>query len=241
MSQEKPDDLDKVFKALGNVTRRRILQLLAQGERYPYELSKTLDLTQRAVFKHLDALQKAGLVERYHGESDLGPDRVYYRLNARFGLSTSIQPDAFFVRFTRRGGSTSIIVPKGFVIPDARPDVTAVRKLLNELGKVNKRLLDIDDERMRFASLRGQIIKRIEDIMNQCDWDENSCQRVRSLIDPIRQPVIDNVDEINDVWTETIKQTISLFESLFESDMVTESVDNDDEEEDDEEYLIEPE
>ena len=95
MSQEGPGDLDKVFKALGSVTRRRILQLLAQGARYPYELSKTLGLTQRGVFKHLEALQEAGLIERYHGESELGPDRVYYRLNARFGLSTTILPDVF--------------------------------------------------------------------------------------------------------------------------------------------------
>ncbi|TFG32000.1 ArsR family transcriptional regulator [Candidatus Thorarchaeota archaeon] len=241
MSQDEPTDLDKVFKALGNVTRRRILQLLAQGERYPYELSKTLGLTQRGVFKHLEALQEAGLIERYHGESDLGPDRVYYRLNARFGLSTSIQPDAFFVRFTRRGGASRIIIPKGFVIPDARLDVTAIRRLLNELGKVNRRLLEIDEERMRFASLRGQIIRRIEDIMNQCDWDEESCQKVRSLIDPVRQQSSETTEETVDLWTETVKQTIKLFESLFDSHRVFISENSEEEEFEDEEFIVEPE
>ncbi|MGY5859606.1 MAG: helix-turn-helix domain-containing protein, partial [Candidatus Thorarchaeota archaeon] len=166
MSQDGPGDLDKVFKALGNVTRRRILQLLAQGARYPYELSKTLGLTQRGVFKHLEALQEAGLVERFHGESELGPDRVYYRLNDKFGgLSTTILPDVFTVRLTRRGGTGRILIPKGFIIPEARPDVTAVRRLLSELGKVNKRLVNLDEERLRFSSLRGKIITKIEEIM----------------------------------------------------------------------------
>ncbi len=241
MSQSGPDDLDKVFKALGSVTRRRILQLLAQGERYPYELSKTLGLTQRGVFKHLEALQDAGLIESYHGESELGPDRVYYRLNARFGLSTSIQPDAFFVRFTRRGSTSRLIIPKGFVIPDARPDVTAIRRLLNELGKVNQRLLEIDEERMRFASLRGQIIRRIEDIMNQCNWDEESCQKVRSLINPVRQSATDDEEESLDLWTETVKQTLRLFESLFSSHEEPVSDESNEQEENDEEFFVDTE
>ncbi len=215
MSQEGPGNLDKVFKALGSVTRRRILQLLAQGARYPYELSKTLGLTQRGVFKHLESLQEAGLVERFHGESELGPDRVYYRLNSKFGgLSTTILPDVFTVRLTRRERSGRILVPKGFIIPEARSDVTTVKRLLRELGKVNKRLLEIDEERMRFASLRGQIIRKIEEIMDQSEWDEESCQKVRTLIDPIRHQA-DSQEDSHDIWAETVQQTIRLFESLF--------------------------
>jgi predicted transcriptional regulator len=218
MSQEEPSDLDRVFKALGNETRRRILRLLAQGERYPYELSKVLGLTPRGVFKHLEALQDAGLVERQHGESELGPDRVYYRLNVRFGLSTTILPDAFVVRLTthERTGRR-LIVPQGFIIPEARPDVTAVKKLLRELGKVNKRLEALDDERMRFASLRSQIIRQIETIMDQCNWNDESCRKVRSLIDPIRQKVDDSIEERDDAWANTVQEALKLFESLFSS------------------------
>lgn len=243
MSQDGPGNLDKVFKALGNVTRRRILQLLAQGARYPYELSKTLGLTQRGVFKHLESLQEAGLVERFHGESELGPDRVYYRLNARFGgLSTTILPDVFTVRFTRRERSGRILVPKGFIIPEARPDVTAVKRLLSELGKVNKRLLNIDEERMRFASLRGQIIRKIEEIMDQSEWDEESCQKVRTLIDPIRQQALDSHEDSHDIWAETVKQTIRLFESLFSThgNIVTKESQKDSEDDEDEEFVINP-
>ncbi|MFW9844798.1 MAG: ArsR/SmtB family transcription factor [Candidatus Thorarchaeota archaeon] len=240
MSQEEPGNLDKVFKALGNVTRRRILQLLAQGARYPYELSKTLGLTQRGVFKHLEALQEAGLVERFHGESEVGPDRVYYKLNEKFGgLSTTILPNVFTVRFTRRVGSGHILVPKGFIIPEARPDVTAVKRLLRELGKVNKRLLDIDEERIRFAALRGKIIAKIEEIMDQAEWDEESCQKVRSLIDPIKQETHPEFDS-HDIWTETVKQTIRLFENLFQTHDQIRSEKKVEDETDDDAFIINP-
>ncbi|MDH4213435.1 MAG: helix-turn-helix domain-containing protein [Candidatus Thorarchaeota archaeon] len=214
MSEEGPSDLDKLFRALSSDTRRRILQLLAQGERYPYELSKTLGLTPPGVFKHLEALQDAGLVERELVESDLGPDRVYYRLNARFGLSTTILPNAFVVRLIRRS-SGGIVVPQGFIIPEARQDVAAIRRLLNELGRVNKRLADLDEERMRFASVRGEIINQIESIMSMCSWDEKSCQEVRALLDPIKQSATTIDDDQPDVWASTVKEALKLFERLF--------------------------
>jgi predicted transcriptional regulator len=214
MTQENPVDLDKVFKALGSETRRKILRLLSQDPSYPYELSKQLNLTPRGVFKHLEALQEAGLVEREAGESDLGPDRVYYRLSTRFGLSTTILPDAFVVRFTRREGTARTIIPRGFVIPEARPDVAAVRELLQELGRVNRKLSQIEDERMRFASLRAKIIKKVEEIMDVCDWDDQSCQRVRGILDPIRPSSIDT-QRFNEVWAETMREALNMFETLF--------------------------
>jgi predicted transcriptional regulator len=215
MSQEGPRDLDRVFKALGNETRRKILQLLAQGDRYPYELSKVLGLTPRGVFKHLEALQEAGLVERQHGESEVGPDRVYYRLNMRFGLSTTILPGSFAVRIISHDRTGQrLIVPRGFIIPEARPDVAAVKKLLRELGKVNRRLESIDEERMRFASVRSRIIQQIEAIMEHAQWDEESCQKVRSLINPIRHQVDESVQDSEDAWASTVREALKLFERM---------------------------
>jgi len=213
MSQEGPGDLDRVFKALGNETRRRILRFLAQRAHYPYELSTMLGLTPRGVFKHLESLQKAGLVEREHGESELGPDRVYYRLNVQFGLSTTILPDAFVVRLTRHGRTGRLVIPQGFVIPEARPDVAAVRRLLRELGKVNRRLTELDEERMRFTSLRGKIIRQIETIMDEAQWDEESCQKVRTLLDPVRQQMDESIEE--EAWTNTAQEALRLFERMF--------------------------
>jgi len=217
LSKTEPEDIDKVFKALGHITRRRILRLLAQHPRYPYELSKILDLNRRVVLKHLDALQEAGLVEVEPGASDLGPDRTYYKLNVRIGLSTTILPNTFAVRMSQIGGSHILAIPRGFVVPDASPDVKAVKGLLSELNRVNTKLKSIDEERARFASLRSRIIQKIEDIMTECNWDAESCQRVRSLLDPTSTQRNDKHTTIEDEWSEALKEALKLLEQLLQN------------------------
>jgi predicted transcriptional regulator len=229
MSGEKLQDLDKVFKALGHVTRRRILQLLAQNPRYAYELSKMLELNRRVVLKHLEALEDAGLIGHEAGESELGPDRTYYRLNVSFGLSTTILPNAFVIGLTQRSRNGTSAAEARLPRDDA--DVQAVRRLLSELDKTNTRLNQLDEERMHLAVLRGQIIARIERIMLECSWDQKSCQRVRTLIDPLAEVQgLSRFDVLSP--NEAIQEALSMFERLMRSG-VGHSEDDDHEEEDD--------
>ena len=50
------------FAALADPTRRRIVELLAGGERSAGDLARRFTLTQPAVSQHLRALREAGLV-----------------------------------------------------------------------------------------------------------------------------------------------------------------------------------
>jgi DNA-binding transcriptional ArsR family regulator len=57
------DDLDNIWKALSDPTRRMILDLLRQGSKTTTELVDAFpDMTRFAVMKHLDVLRDAGLV-----------------------------------------------------------------------------------------------------------------------------------------------------------------------------------
>lgn len=56
--------LDTVFHALGDATRRRMLRELAGGERTVGELAQPFEISLAAVSKHIKALEKAGLVRR---------------------------------------------------------------------------------------------------------------------------------------------------------------------------------
>ena len=51
------------FEVLAEDSRRRILDLLAEGERPVGDLVRLLSMSQPAVSKHLKALRAAGLVE----------------------------------------------------------------------------------------------------------------------------------------------------------------------------------
>ena len=58
------DDLDHIFKALSDPTRRQILDLLRDGPKQTTEIVEQFpNLSRFGVMKHLDVLREAGLVQ----------------------------------------------------------------------------------------------------------------------------------------------------------------------------------
>ncbi len=58
------ENLDAVFAALADPTRRAILTRLASGEASVGEIAAPFEMSQPAVSKHLKTLERAGLIER---------------------------------------------------------------------------------------------------------------------------------------------------------------------------------
>jgi DNA-binding transcriptional ArsR family regulator len=56
--------LDRVFGALSDPTRRRLVHRLAQGECSVSELAAPFDMSLPAISKHLAVLERAGLLRR---------------------------------------------------------------------------------------------------------------------------------------------------------------------------------
>lgn len=56
--------LDAVFSALGDSTRRAILGRLSSGEASVTELAEPFDMSLPAITKHLKVLERAGLITR---------------------------------------------------------------------------------------------------------------------------------------------------------------------------------
>ena len=71
-------DLNAVFAALSDPTRRAILSRLADGEASVKEIAAPFDMSQPAVSRHLKVLERAGLIER-----DIDEQRRPARLHAR--------------------------------------------------------------------------------------------------------------------------------------------------------------
>ena len=68
----------EIFSALADGTRRRIVELLARGERTAGELANEFSSTRPAVAHHLKVLREAGLVRRR-----VDAQRRVYSLDAR--------------------------------------------------------------------------------------------------------------------------------------------------------------
>jgi DNA-binding transcriptional ArsR family regulator len=57
------DELDPIWKALSDPTRRAVLDLLRKGPRTTTKIVEAFpDMTRHAVMKHIDVLREAGLV-----------------------------------------------------------------------------------------------------------------------------------------------------------------------------------
>jgi DNA-binding transcriptional ArsR family regulator len=62
-SQNPPGELDLVFSALADPTRRAIVVRLSAGEASVSELARPFDVSLPAITKHLAVLERAGLLE----------------------------------------------------------------------------------------------------------------------------------------------------------------------------------
>lgn len=86
-------DLDAVFAALADPTRRAILSRLADGQASVNEIAAPFEMSQPAVSKHLKVLERAGLIER-----DVDEQRRPARLKAE-NLAAAVDWLTEFKRF----------------------------------------------------------------------------------------------------------------------------------------------
>ena len=84
MVKYKKADVDQVFHALADPTRREIVEIVSKKERQASELAASFEISFPAVSRHLKVLEKAGLITReVHG-------RVH-----RFRLETDAMKQAY--------------------------------------------------------------------------------------------------------------------------------------------------
>jgi DNA-binding transcriptional ArsR family regulator len=93
MVEQKSERLDRVFRALSDPTRREMLRSLAAQERTVSELAEPFKMSLAAASKHVQVLERAGLVRRaVHGRTH------FCRLDPK-PLSGAYQWLRFYERF----------------------------------------------------------------------------------------------------------------------------------------------
>ena len=61
--QRKKPNVDRIFQALGDPTRRAIMEKLSEGPVSVSRLADPLDITLAAVVQHLQVLEESGLIQ----------------------------------------------------------------------------------------------------------------------------------------------------------------------------------
>jgi ArsR family transcriptional regulator len=84
-------DSEVLLDLLGNVNRRKILQLLSIRPCYVSELVERLEIGPKAVLEHLSKLEQAGLIEAYIDEQR----RKYFQISDDLHLEIMLSPYLF--------------------------------------------------------------------------------------------------------------------------------------------------
>lgn len=86
-------DLEAILDVMGCKTRRDILSLLTQEPRFVSEISKELEIGQKAIIEHLKAMEELGLLKSSFQKIERGRPRKYYDISQKVEIQIYIDKD----------------------------------------------------------------------------------------------------------------------------------------------------
>ena len=186
MSIELP--FDEALELLSNAYRREILRLITIKERYAFELSKLLNISQRAVSNHLTVLRKANLVDSEKKKSDKGPDREYFFLNRSVILSLTVAPNLFLA--TLRDLDEPINSPFASITPELQlgsPQHTTFDTVIDEgielLPQIKEGLLLMETQQSKLLRAYQGLRNHIQEILDENDFNTSEIRVLLLLIE----------------------------------------------------------
>jgi ArsR family transcriptional regulator len=160
-------DSDAILDILGNDTRRRILAALADEPMYFTQLAKEIDIGQQAMLRHVEALEKIGLIETYAEKSDFGaPKRKYYRLNSAFTLTISLSEDDFSITNKKIEATPGKESKKRYKKLNSVPEEVgaAVSLLRDSLEEIDSDIAEMELKLNDLRALKQNILRRLHEI-----------------------------------------------------------------------------
>ena len=213
------NNIDVLLDVLGNETRRKILQLLADEPRYFIQLSRDVGVSQQAVLKHLEILERYGFVTSYEEASTLpAPKRKYFQLNMSCMLAVGITRDAveFVLQDIPRQEPEEEVEEKelksllGRVSSLEREDDPIV--LLNEsddlLKEINSRLKNLLEFEILLLRMKQRITKVAHEAIRESFDEELHRQILYSTIGEERHPGVDELSAMLDTREKEISQAL---------------------------------
>ncbi|UTB33739.1 MAG: ArsR family transcriptional regulator [Methanobacterium sp. ERen5] len=87
-------ELEAILDVMGCKTRRDIINLLTDEPRFVSEISKELDVGQKAIIEHLRAMEELGLLSSSFQKIERGRPRKYYDISQDIQIQIFIGPGA---------------------------------------------------------------------------------------------------------------------------------------------------
>ena len=177
------NDMDTILAIVENPTRRRILQAVVREPHYPLQLSKELGISQQAIVKNLNLMEKEGIVVSYRESSDRGPERIFYRPSSEFTITIDMRNNMFEVRLIPAGESGN-----------REEEQKAETKTVDErkLEEVRGRISQIDRQITEFDRRRSALVRErnnlIEEFLQMADLNNMDYEHRELLYDLLNRP-----------------------------------------------------
>jgi len=157
-------NVSEVLEALGNESRRRILELLSRKPCYVSEISYYLGMAPKVVLEHLEKLERAGLISSF-----VDGRRRYYYISTNLRLEVTISPHRFTAFITDESAESIEDVLK-----DVRERFRAIQEVgMTSISEIYRALTIAEDLQRRFSAVQSFLAARfnqfVERMLNEMD------------------------------------------------------------------------
>jgi ArsR family transcriptional regulator len=150
-----------VLDAIGNESRRRILELLAKKPCYISEISYCLGMAPKLVIEHLEKLEKAGIVKSI----DDGK-RKYYFIADTLRVEVTISPHNFEVSVLRRNGSEFSLNPLN-ILKGIEEDLKLMHSSMNSVSEIYRAMKVAEKLREKFSAIQTTITSMMDGMLEE--------------------------------------------------------------------------
>ncbi|OYT34868.1 ArsR family transcriptional regulator [Archaeoglobales archaeon] len=139
-------EVNDILEALGNESRRKILDLLSRKPCYVSEISYYLGMAPKVVLEHLEKLERVGIVSCFEEGR-----RRYYFIDKSIRLEVVISPHKFTASITTESGHDLFELFKNI-----RDELRAIEELKhNSISEIYRALKISEDLQKRFSAMQS--------------------------------------------------------------------------------------
>ncbi len=147
-------DIEAILDVMGCRTRREIITLLREEPRFVSQISKELEIGQKAIIEHLRAMESLGILRSSFKKIERGRPRKYYDMSQDITVNIIINQTSFEVDITEEALSRKQL-----------PSGEEWSKLLNIEKRIRMGQWEAIEELKSLIRLYETLKKRAEDLL----------------------------------------------------------------------------
>lgn len=199
---------DEILSIIENPTRRRILQAVVREPHYPLQLSKEMGISQQAVVKNLNLMEKEGILVSYRESSDKGPDRIFYRPSSEFTITIDMRDNMFRVTMVPAGEKHA--EPETQKEPVKTDDERRIEQVRAQIASIDRQVSEFDRKRSELIRRRSEILdaflkeadlssldyphrQLLYDMLNRPNWSAEDISRNMGFNEAMVNSMIDDI------------------------------------------------